>query len=103
MLWVIRIWRPFTNCNIIIVFLRVGKEIAPSDPAPQDLNLNSDLFTLWGVRVNDSVPGMLITHGRGPGNVPAASLEQINIAGVNVDPPVSKHSAYSKKFLWEKT
>ena len=73
---------------------RVGKEITPRDPVPQDIDLNlSNLYVLWGVRVNDSAPGMLLTHG---GDVPAASLEQVNPAGQagpQLDTPVSYRSS----------
>ena len=49
--------------------------------------MNSANYVLWGVRVNDSQPGMLITHGA---DVPARSLEQVNPAGgVILDIPVS--------------
>ena len=59
---------------------RVGKQIIASDPAPQDINLNTDLYVLWGIRANDSMAGQLLTH-RPEGN-PAASLELVNPAGV---------------------
>jgi hypothetical protein len=81
------------------ISFRVGKEIAPSDPVPQDVNLNSaNLYVLWGVRVDDSQPGMLITHGA---NVPAASLEQVDPAGLIVvnglDIPVSYPNIFTLK------
>lgn len=69
---------------------RVGKEIAPRDPVPQDINLNSaNLYVLWGVRVDDSAPGMLLTHGA---DVPARSEQQVNPSGLDAGmptPPVS--------------
>ena len=54
------------------------------------INLNSaNLYVLWGVRVDDSQPGMLLTHGA---NVPAAS----RLDGSVLDTPVS----YSSYCIW---
>ena len=59
--------------------------IAPSDPAPQDINLNSDLFVLWGIRPNNSTAGMIPAHSVAlPSDVPAASLVAVNPAGAVV-------------------
>ena len=66
--------------NFLSSHFRVGKQIIASDPAPQDINLNTDLYVLWGIRANDSMAGQLLTH-RPEGN-PAASLELVNPAGV---------------------
>lgn len=59
--------------------------IAPSDPAPQDINLNSDLFVLWGIRPDNSTAGMIPAHRIAlPSDIPAASLATVNPAGVAV-------------------
>ena len=75
-------------CIFLLFCFRVGKEIIASDPVPQDVDLDSDLYVLWGVRVNDSQPGMLLTHDA---DAPARSLEQVNPAGqgLGLIPPVS--------------
>ena len=66
---------------------RVGKEIAARDPVPQDINLNSaNLYVLWGVRVDDSQPGMLLTHGA---NVPAASRLDDSVPDTPVSYPIA--------------
>ena len=77
----------------LLFCFRVGKEIAARDPVPQDVNLNSvNLYVLWGIRVNDSQPGMLLTHGA---DVPERSLEQISPTGIVLDIPVSCHNLAS--------
>ena len=66
--------------------------IAPSDPAPQDINLNSDLFVLWGIRPDNSTAGMIPAHSIAtPADIPAASLVTVNPAGpaVALENPVS--------------
>ena len=55
---------------------------APSDPAPQDINLNSDLFVLWGIRPDNSTAGTIPPHRIAtPSDIPAASLVTVNPAG----------------------
>ena len=66
--------------------------IAPSDPTPQDINLDSDLFILWGIRPDNSTAGTIPPHRIAtPSDIPAASLVTVNPAGpaVIVDNPVS--------------
>ena len=66
---------------------RVAKTVAPSDPAPQDINLNSDLFVLWGVRPDNSTAGSIPAHRIAtPSDIPAASIVTVNPVGP-VDPP----------------
>ena len=84
---VLKLSRAYSDAiTFILSHFSVGKLIAPSDPAPQDINLNSNLFVLWGTRLMDSMAGQLLTHGA---NVPAASLVQVNPAAIALPPPVS--------------
>ena len=71
---------------MLLIYFRVGKQIAPTDPAPQDLNLNANLYVLWGVRMPDSTPGMIPIHA---GSIPAVSQALVNPAGAVVATPVS--------------
>ena len=71
---------------------RVAKTVAPSDPAPQDINLNSDLFVLWGVRPDNSTAGSIPAHRIAtPSDIPAASIATVNPAGpaIALEIPVS--------------
>ena len=64
----------------------MAKQISPTDPVPQDLNLNANLYVLWGVRMADSTPGMIPVHA---GSIPAVSQNLVNPAGAVVATPVS--------------
>ena len=69
----------------MLSLFRVGKTIAPSDPPPQDINLNSDLFVLWGIRADNSTAGMIPAHSIDPrSDIPAASNATVNPAGMAV-------------------
>ena len=72
------------KANLIVNLLpfRVGKLIVPSDPAPQDINLNFNLFVLWGIRPDNSTAGMIPPHRIATlTDIPAASLVTVNPAG----------------------
>ena len=70
------------NLTVNLLPFRVGKLIVPSDPTPQDINLNSDLFVLWGIRPDNSTAGMIPPHRIAtPSDIPAASLVTVNPAG----------------------
>ena len=89
------------SCAHLVLNCSVSKQIAPRDPAPQDLDLNTNLFVLWGV--SDSVSqrsptGGLATHR--PGSNPAASDALTNPSTgvtVTVSPPVSQKYKDGKK------
>lgn len=79
-----------TYPSILVISFSVGKRIAPSDPEPQDLNLNGAVYVLWGIRPGNSTAGMVPAHATGPGNNPAASEMLVNPAtGAMVTIPVS--------------
>ena len=64
--------------------------IAPSDPPPQDINLNSNLYVLWGIRPDNSTAGMVPAHRIAtPSDIPAASQVLVNPAGIALMNPVS--------------
>ena len=62
-----------------------------SDPAPQDLNLTSPVYILWGIRPNNSTAGSIPAHAIAlPSDIPAASATPANPSnGVVVSTPVS--------------
>ena len=68
-----------SNINIIISRCRVAKQIAPSD-LNQDLNLNSDLFIIYGVGPTGNGAGSLLPHNLGPGGNPLLSQGRFNAA-----------------------
>ena len=41
---------------------RVAKQIAPVDTFPQDIDLNLNLYVLWGVRVMPGAQGVIQSH-----------------------------------------
>ena len=55
----------------------VAKQIAPSD-ADQDLNLNADLFVMYGVGPTGSGAQALQAHNLGPGANPLLSQGRFN-------------------------
>ena len=73
-------------------FKRVAKEIAPTDPAPQDLDLNDFLFIFWGRRrLAEIAPVMRLNgHDSGPGVNPEISETLYNPSnGARFNAPVS--------------
>ena len=68
----------------------VAKPIAAFDPVPQDLDLNSDFFVMWGIRAADGVQGSLMPHSTNPrSDIPALSQTVFNPStGVSVTAPV---------------
>ena len=61
-------------CNFCIIFslCSVAKQIAPSD-ADQDLDLNTNLFVMYGVGPTGTGAQALAQHGLGPGLNPLLS------------------------------
>lgn len=55
----------------------VAKRIAPTDNA-HDLNLDSQLYIMYGRRKGDSEKGELFPHEAGPGEIPKLSNELLN-------------------------
>ena len=61
----------------------VAKLIAPSG-ANEDLNLNADLFIMYGVGPTGSGANALLSHIQGPEGNPALSDQRINAAIDNI-------------------
>ena len=76
---------------LCVSYFSVAKQIAPRDPAPQDLDLNSLLYIMWGIRagVRDNA-NSIQTHTPG---APAVSEGLFNpVTGATLPPlqaPVS--------------
>ena len=64
------------DCYFLFV-CSVAKQIAPSD-ANQDLNLNADLFVMYGVGPTGSGAQALQAHNLGPGANPILSQGRFN-------------------------
>ena len=57
----------------------VGKDVAPTDPDPQDINLDSPVYVLWGVRPLNSTPGAIPPHAvANIMDIPAISNSPVN-------------------------
>ena len=58
----------------------VAKRIAIRDESPKDIDLNSNVYVMWGVRPDDSMQGQLLSHAfQQPCDIPAISQARFNL------------------------
>lgn len=65
------------NVTVLYLSFSVAKKIAPTDSA-HDLNLDSQLYVMFGRRKGNSEKDEMFPHETGPGEIPILSNELLN-------------------------
>ena len=75
--------------RLMFISCRVAKQIAPNDAFPRDIDLNLNLYVLWGVRMMPGAQGVIQAHSINISDIPDISPTPVNpVTGDVVTVPV---------------